>query len=51
MIGEGLAKKKQIHLFTYIYIYRNTNIKYSTDFNDNNMFIIKNISKEICPIN
>ena len=27
-----------------------TKIKYSTDFNDINMFIIKNISKEICPI-
>ena len=28
----------------------NTKIKYSTDFNDINMFIIKNISTEICPI-
>ena len=28
----------------------NTKIKYSTDFNDINIFIIKNISTEICPI-
>ena len=28
----------------------NTKIKYSTDFNDINMYIIKNISTEICPI-
>ena len=28
----------------------NTKIKYSTDFNDINIFIIKNISKEMCPI-
>ena len=27
-----------------------TKIKYSTDFNDIHMFIIKNISTEICPI-
>ena len=27
-----------------------TKIKYSTDFNDINMFIIKNESKEMCPI-
>ena len=28
----------------------NTKIKYSTDLNDINMYIIKNISTEICPI-
>ena len=28
----------------------NTKIKYSTDFNDINMYIIKNISTEMCPI-